>query len=126
MQGEDDIDDIEHSIRKRDEEGSWAGWVPEERQIIVFNLHEEATQSNLREIFSGYGQVTSIRNMGKGYGFITYETIKDRPKAMGREGDKWILGQKIRWESVRSRTRGSRQRKKNSRRRLDGRAEWEG
>jgi len=69
------------------------GWI-----IIVTNLHEESTESDMKDLFADFGRITSLhlnldRRTGfvKGYALIEYATLEEAKEAISQtDGTKFL------------------------------------
>ena len=85
--------------------------------IYVGNLSREVTETDLREAFEAFGQVSSVkiitdRDTGesRGFGFVEMPTKADAESAIGGLNDKELKGKALNVNEARPRTesRGSR------------------
>ncbi len=70
--------------------------------IFVGNLSRDVTDDDLRELFSNYGQVKSVKIIkdmfsqeSKGFGFIEMPGLSEAQKAIGELNTKELKGKKI-------------------------------
>ncbi|KNZ45097.1 uncharacterized protein VP01_84g12 [Puccinia sorghi] len=93
----DDVVHREKELTAGNAARSVEGWV-----VVVQGVHEEATEEDLMEKFSDYGQVMNLampldRRTGyvKGYALVEYETRKEADKAIKTATDSKLLDQSL-------------------------------
>ncbi|XP_064390288.1 RNA-binding protein 8A-A-like [Halichondria panicea] len=91
------------------------GWI-----VFVKNIHEEAQEDDVNEVFGAYGNIKNIhinldRRTGfiKGYVLVEYETFKEASKAIENMNGAKMLGQQIQvdWAFVKPTTERRRSRR---------------
>merc|ERR1711915_32236 len=92
------FEEFEDDSSKCEGARSIEGWV-----VIVTNIHEEAQEDDIHELFSDFGTIKNIhlnldRRTGfvKGYALIEYGTMTEAQTAIRELDKKLILEQKVR------------------------------
>ena len=82
---------IVRKLKKRG--GSAANHYPENKQLYIGNLAYQVNAHHLREHFSRYGELQTVRlikntrtGRSKGFAFITFVNIKDAKNALTENG----------------------------------------
>jgi RNA recognition motif-containing protein len=80
--------------------------------ILIRNLSRKITESDLREMFSPFGEISSLNlvmdektNLSKGFGFVEMDDPKEAKSAIQALNGKKIDGEKIRVKMTLNRTR---------------------
>ena len=80
-------------IRKLKKHSGSANHYPENKQLYIGNLPYQVNAHHLREFFSQYGELQTVRlikntrtGRSKGFAFITFATIKDAKSALAANG----------------------------------------
>ncbi len=75
--------------------------------ILIRNLSRTITESQVRELFSPFGTISSLNivmdektNSSKGFGFVEMEDLKEAKSAIQALNGKKIDGEKIRVKST--------------------------
>ncbi len=83
--------------------------------IYVGNLSREVTETDLREAFEAFGQVSSIKIItdrytgeSRGFGFVEMPTKADGESAIGGLNDKELKGKTLNVNEARPRPQGHR------------------
>jgi RNA recognition motif-containing protein len=83
--------------------------------IYVGNLSREVTETDLREAFEAFGQVSSIKIItdrytgeSRGFGFVEMPTKADGESAIGGLNDKELKGRTLNVNEARPRPQGHR------------------
>jgi len=91
------FDEFEHEDTRGDAARSIEGWV-----IIVTNIHEEAQEDDIHDLFSDYGEIKNMhlnldRRTGfvKGYALIEYDKQGEAAEAIRDMNKQLVLDQKI-------------------------------
>jgi RNA recognition motif-containing protein len=73
------------------------------RKMYVGNIPYQATEKDLRELFSEYGEIDSLKiiqdqftGQSKGFGFIEMASEEDAKKAMAGLNEKDFMGKSLR------------------------------
>eukprot|EP00640_Fibrocapsa_japonica_P009987 CAMPEP_0113938808 /NCGR_PEP_ID=MMETSP1339-20121228/5234_1 /TAXON_ID=94617 /ORGANISM="Fibrocapsa japonica" /LENGTH=83 /DNA_ID=CAMNT_0000942095 /DNA_START=120 /DNA_END=367 /DNA_ORIENTATION=- /assembly_acc=CAM_ASM_000762 len=74
------------------------------KKLYVGNLDPRATEHDLQDLFSKYGNIRDIwiARRPPGFAFVTYDDERDAEDAIRDAHGREILGQRIRVESSRS------------------------
>ncbi len=71
-------------------------------KLYVGNLNYQTTEEGLKEAFSEYGEVLSVRILpGRGFGFVEMASIEDARKAKEGMDGKELDGRNLRVEEAR-------------------------
>jgi len=80
-------------------------------KIYVGNLSFEVTEEELKQAFSGYGEVESVKiitdtysGRSKGFGFVEISNENDAQSAINGLNDKELKGRKLKVNTARPRT----------------------
>jgi RNA recognition motif-containing protein len=80
--------------------------------ILIRNLSRKITESDIREMFSPFGEISSLNivmdektNTSKGFGFVEMDDPKEAKSAIQALNGKKIDGEKIRVKMTLNRTR---------------------
>ena len=80
------------------------------QRLYVGNLHPDATEDNIRELFARVGDVTSVTvicdrytSRSRGFGFVEMATSEAAQEAIQQLNDHELLGRRIRVEEARQR-----------------------
>ena len=83
--------------------------------IYVGNLSREVTETDLREAFEAFGQVSSVKIItdrytgeSRGFGFVEMPTKADAESAIGGLNDKELKGKTLNVNEARPRPQGHR------------------
>ncbi len=83
--------------------------------IYVGNLSREVTETDLREAFEAFGQVSSVKIItdrysgeSRGFGFVEMPTKTDAESAIGGLNDKELKGRTLNVNEARPRPQGRR------------------
>ncbi|AHF96528.1 MAG: RNA recognition motif domain-containing protein [Desulfurella sp.] len=80
-------------------------------KLYVGNLNYRTTEEKLKEVFSGYGNVVSVKVIeGKGFGFVEMESKDDAQKAKDALDNTDLDGRNIRVDEAKPRESNPRQR----------------
>ncbi len=75
-------------------------------KLYVGNLRYSATEQELEELFSQYGEVKSVRIIGsRGFGFVEMGSPEEAQRAMDALNGKEFLGRTLRIDEARSERR---------------------
>ncbi len=78
----------------------------EHSKLYVGNLRYSATEQELEELFSQYGEVKSVRIIGsRGFGFVEMGSPEEARRAMEALNGKEFLGRTLRIDEARSERR---------------------
>lgn len=84
-------------------------------KLYVGNLNYRTTEEKLKEVFSGYGNVVSVKVIeGKGFGFVEMESKDEAQKAKDALNNTDLDGRSIRVDEAKPRESGSKPRAKFS------------
>jgi RNA recognition motif-containing protein len=73
-------------------------------KLYVGNLNYQTTEEKLKEVFSGYGSVVSVKVIeGKGFGFVEMESKDDAQKAKDALDNTDLDGRNIRVDEAKPR-----------------------
>jgi len=73
-------------------------------KLYVGNLKYSATERELEELFSQFGEVKSVRIIGsRGFGFVEMGTPEEAERAMESLNGKEFLGRTLRIDEARAR-----------------------
>ncbi len=71
-------------------------------KLYVGNLNYQTTEETLREAFSAYGNVLSVKILpGRGFGFVEMETVEEAQKAREALNGQELDGRNLRVEEAR-------------------------
>jgi RNA recognition motif-containing protein len=76
----------------------------ESNTLYVGNLNYETTEEQLAELFSEYGEPTSVRIIPrKGFGFVEFSSPEEAEKAMTALNGTQFMGRTLRMDEARPR-----------------------
>ena len=88
------------------------------KKLYVGNLNYKTTEENLKELFSQYGEVTSVNILqGRGFGFVEMATPESSQEAKDKLNGTDVEGRKIIVNEARPRTERPRERREGGERR---------
>ncbi|WP_165076675.1 RNA-binding protein [Methanogenium sp. MK-MG] len=74
----------------------------ESHKLYVGNINHSMTEENLREVFSGFGKLTSVKIIrDRGFGFVAYATLEEAEEARKAMAGKEFEGRTLRVEDAR-------------------------
>ncbi|MDE4908807.1 RNA-binding protein [Methanogenium marinum] len=74
----------------------------ESHKLYVGNINHSMTEEELREIFSGFGNLTDIKYIrDRGFGFVTFDTLEGAEQAREALAGKEFEGRTLRVEDAR-------------------------
>lgn len=90
-------------------------------KIFVGNLSDQTTEDDLRHAFESFGQVRSVTivmdagtRKSRGFGFVTMPSVNEAQNAIEKMNGKDLMGQKIKVEKGRTKTKARSSRRKRS------------
>ena len=87
-------------------------------KLYVGNLNYKTTEEKLKELFSPYGEVTSVNILqGRGFGFVEMATPESSQEAKDKLNGTDVEGRKIIVNEARPRTERPRERREGGERR---------
>ena len=87
-------------------------------KLYVGNLNYKTTEEKLKEVFSPYGEVTSVNILqGRGFGFVEMATPESSQEAKDKLNGTDVEGRKIIVNEARPRTERPRERREGGERR---------
>jgi RNA recognition motif-containing protein len=87
-------------------------------KLYVGNLNYKTTEEKLKELFSPYGEVTSVNILqGRGFGFVEMATPESAQEAKDKLNGTDVEGRKIIVNEARPRTERPRERREGGERR---------
>ena len=88
------------------------------KKLYVGNLNYKTTEEKLKELFSPYGEVTSVNILqGRGFGFVEMATPESAQEAKDKLNGTDVEGRKIIVNEARPRTERPRERREGGERR---------
>ncbi|KAF1077513.1 hypothetical protein MKMG_01259 [Methanogenium sp. MK-MG] len=80
----------------------FGGVYMESHKLYVGNINHSMTEENLREVFSGFGKLTSVKIIrDRGFGFVAYATLEEAEEARKAMAGKEFEGRTLRVEDAR-------------------------
>ena len=74
----------------------------ESHKLYVGNLNHSMTEEDLRDIFSGFGDLKDVKMIrDRGFGFVTYATLEGAERAREALAGKELEGRTLRVEDAR-------------------------